>query len=87
MTKETVTLEYPFTFDGAEVTELHLRRPKMRDMKRAQKHKDELEKTVAMIADLAEVSPKLIDELDTADFTELSKLVAGFMGVSEDQTP
>lgn len=84
---ETITLEYPFTFDGEEITEITIRRPKMRDMKKAQKHKDNMEKSIHMIADLAEVSPKLVEELDTGDFASVSKMLGEFMGVSEEQTP
>lgn len=87
MTKETITLAHPFTFEGEAVTEIELRRPKMRDMKKAQKHKDDMEKSIHMMADLAEVTPKLIEELDTEDFKALSDKVADFMGVSEASTP
>ncbi len=83
---ETITLEYPFTFQGEEITELTIRRPKMRDMKKSQKHKDDMEKSIAMIADLAEVDPKLIEELDTEDFGTVSAKVGEFMGVSAEQT-
>lgn len=84
---ETITLQHPFTFDGEKITELKLRRPKMRDMKKAQNHKDDLEKSIHMIADLAEVSPKLVEELDTEDFGAVSAKVGEFMGVSEDMIP
>ncbi len=84
---ETITLQYPFTFEGQEITEITIRRPKMRDMKKAQKHKDDMEKSIHMIADLAEVSPKLVEELDTEDFGAVSAKVGEFMGVSGEQTP
>ena len=82
MTRETVTLQYPVTVDGETITALHIRRPKMRDMKRAQKHKDDLEKSIHMIADLAEVSLAVVEELDTADFTAASDKVGEFMAAS-----
>ncbi len=82
MTRETITLQYPVTVDGEEITELHIRRPKMADMKRGQKHKDDLEKSIHLIADLAEVTPKVVEELDTADFAAVSAKVGEFMGVS-----
>ena len=84
---ETIELEYPFEYKGEQVTEITIRRPKMRDMKKAQKHKDDMEKSINMIADLAEVEPKMIEELDTEDFGKVSAKVGEFMGVSEDQTP
>lgn len=82
MSRETVTLQYPVTVDGETITELALRRPKMRDMKRAQKHKDDLEKAIHMIADLAEVSPAVVEELDAADFAAVSDKLGEFMGAS-----
>lgn len=82
MTRETITLQYPVTIDGEEITELRLRRPKMRDMKRIQKHKDDLEKSIHLIADLAEQTPALIEELDAADFAAVSELVGNFMAAS-----
>lgn len=87
MTKETITLDYPFTFKGVEYAELELRRPKMRDMKKAQAHKDDMTKSIHMMADLCEVAPALIEELDTADFEKVSAKVGEFMGVSADPTP
>ena len=84
---ETITLKYPFTYQGEEITQITIRRPKMRDMKKAQKHKDDMEKSIHMIADLAEVSPGLVEELDTEDFGAVSAKVGEFMGVSADQTP
>lgn len=87
MTTETIQLAYPFEYGGEQITELTIRRPKMRDMKKGQKYKDDMEKSMRMIADLAEVEPGLIEELDTEDFGTVSKRVGEFMGVSEDQTP
>ena len=83
MTRETITLQYPVTVDGETITELTLRRPKMADMKRGQKHKNDLEKSMHLIADLAEVTPKVVEELDTADFAAVSAKVGEFMGVSD----
>lgn len=87
MTTETVKLEYPFTHQGTEYDELNIRRPKMRDMKKAQQHKDDMVKSINMMADLCEVTPAVIEELDTADFQTVSDKVGEFMGVSADQTP
>lgn len=82
MTRETITLQYPVTVDGEEITELHIRRPKVADLKRGQKHKNDLEKSIHLIADLAEVSPMAVQELDAADFATVSAKVGEFMGVS-----
>jgi hypothetical protein len=87
MSRETIELQYPVTVDGEEYTVFSLRRPKMRDMKKQQKHKDDLDKATAMIADLAEVSTKVVDELDPVDFTALSDWVGKCMPNAEGMTP
>jgi hypothetical protein len=86
MTTETVTLKYPFTHKGEEIVDLKIRRPKMRDMKKAEAVKDDLEKSLTMIALLAEVEPAVIEELDTEDFKAAADVVGKFMGVSEQTT-
>ncbi len=75
-------LRHPIFVGGEEITSLHLRRPKARDLIRAQKVKDELEKVAAMIGDLAEVSPAVVQELDAADFAAVGELIGNFMTVS-----
>lgn len=84
-TDETYPLEYPFTYKGEEVTELTIRRPKLRDLKKADKIKDELTKSISMLADLAEIEPTALDEMDPHDFNNASKIVAVFLGVSEEE--
>ena len=37
-------------------------------MKKAEKYKTDMQKSIGMIADLAEVDPRLVEELDTEDF-------------------
>lgn len=80
---QTITLQHPINADGEDITELTIRRPKMRDIKRAQKHKDDIERSMALIADLAEISPKAVEELDAADFEAVSKIVGEYMGRSD----
>lgn len=80
---QTVTLQFPVNVDGEDITELRIRRPKMRDIKRAQKHKDDIERSMSLISDLAEISPKAVEELDAADFTAASKIVGEFMAQSD----
>ncbi len=87
MHKETIELQFPFTHQGIEYSELSIRRPKMRDMKKAQQHKNDMTKSIHMMADLAEVTPAVIEELDTQDFKTVSDKLGEFMGVSADQTP
>lgn len=82
---ETYTLEYPFTYKGEEVTELVIRRPKMRDLKKFDGIKDTMKKAFTMLSDLAEIEPGAVEELDPVDFNTASKLIADFLGVSEEE--
>lgn len=87
MTREVITLQYPITVDGETYNDLSLRRPKMRDMKKQQSQRDDLDKATSMIADLAEVPLKVVDELDPVDFTAVSDWVGKCMPNTEDLTP
>lgn len=80
---ETIRLQYPVTVDGEDIAEITLRRPKVADLKRAEKHKDNFEKSIRIIADLAKVSPKVVEELDASDFAAVSAKVGEFMGASD----
>ena len=80
---ETIRLQYPVTVDGEDITEITLRRPKVADLKRAEKHKDNFEKSIRIIADLAEISPQVVEELDASDFAAVTAKVGEFMGASD----
>lgn len=83
MARETYTLKYPVTVDGQSYEALSLRRPKARDMIKARKSKDELEQMAAMVADLAEVPPKVVHELDAEDFAGIGEVIAGFLPTAQ----
>lgn len=72
-------LRYPVNVGGEEIANLSLRRPKTRDMIRANKVKDDLEKVSSMICDLAEVTPAVVNELDAADFAAVGEMIGNFM--------
>jgi len=82
---ETITLEFPFEHKGETYEELVVRRPKMRDLKKFEGIKDKMKKAITMLADLAEVTPDTIDEMDPTDFDKASRVIAGFLGVSEEE--
>ena len=76
----TITLKHPITADGREVAELTLRRPKVRDLERMDKVAGEMAKAVTLVADLAEISPDQVRELDAEDFTAVAERLGGFLG-------
>ena len=68
-------LKYPVTVDGAEVAGLDMRRAKARDSRdAAQGGGSPGEVEIRLFANLCEVSPKVIEELDMADYVRLQKL-------------
>ena len=66
-------LKYPVTFKGQQVDKLTLRRPKHRDLQNLETRKGgDIAKSTLMIADLAQVEPELISELDVEDSAAIS---------------
>lgn len=82
----TVTLQYPVTHQGTEYTSLSMRRPKVRDDKAARKlAKDPAEQEIRLFANLCEVAPDVIDELDLADYQALQEAFRGFFPSAADR--
>ncbi len=75
-----IELTYPLKIAGAEVSVLNLRRPKVRDLEQMDKQSGDIAKTVTLIANLAEITPEQVRELDAEDFAVVSEMVAGFLG-------
>ena len=75
----TIKLKHPITVDGREVAQLTLRRPKVRDLERMDKVSGEIAKAVTLVADLAELSPDQVRELDAEDFTAVAEALGDFL--------
>ena len=77
----TYTLTEPIEVDGEQVTELQVRRLKVRDIRAASKRGkgDDVDMGVHMVALVTDLTPEQVDELDAADFVALSEVVAGFL--------
>ena len=80
--KTRVELEYPVTVAGAETAELHMRRPKVRDERDARRaagaDATDGEREIVLLANLCEVAPELLLELDMADYQRLQEAFTGF---------
>lgn len=74
MTKQNFPLKFPVEdFGGERITELNLRRPKGGDVRRINEAKGSaIALSFKMMADLAEVDTKLIDELDPEDIAAIN---------------
>lgn len=76
----TITLKLPITVAGAAYTALTMRRPKVRDMLTAERAGgNDAEREIRTFANLCEVSPEVIEELDLADYQQLQQAYRGFL--------
>ncbi len=79
MTK-TIELKSPVQANGAEVTKLSMREPKVRDMLAAEKATNssgELE--ILMFASICEVAPSVIEDLTMADYLRVQAAYQDFL--------
>ena len=75
----TIKLQHPFTLNGEEIVALTLRRPKVRDRLIAEKSQgSEVEKEIRLIANLCEVAPDCIENLDMADYMACQETLGSF---------
>ena len=78
--KTIITLSYPIEFAGRKITEVNLRRAKTKDVLNAKKmHKDDEDIQLAIIANLGEIEPDALKELDMADYKKISETIEGFL--------
>ncbi len=78
-----IKLENPIKIDGVEVNEISLRPPKVRDLiASSKKNIDEAEKEVNLIANLGEISPEAIQELDLRDYIKIQEWLRDFLSAS-----
>ena len=78
----TIKLEFPVTVDGQAYTELQMRRCKVKDRRIASKQPTPADQEVTLIANLCEVPPNVIDELDAMDYEKCAEALRGFFGSS-----
>lgn len=76
----TVELITPITVDGATLSQLTVRRPKVRDMLAMENTaKNDAEKEINLFANLCEVNPDSLYELDMSDYSKLQKAYQDFL--------
>lgn len=80
MSKAKIELTHSIEIDGAKVGVIQLRRPKVRDMLSVEKSVDnDAEKEIQLFANLSELSPDNLLELDMADYAKLQKAYQDFL--------
>jgi hypothetical protein len=78
---ETINLVHPVMSAGVELRSLSMRRPKVRDQLAVDRDKrSEAEKEVRLFANLCEVAPETIEDLDMADYAKLQETYRVFIG-------
>nr|BAD16807.1 similar to hypothetical protein [Pseudomonas aeruginosa PA01] [Wolbachia phage WOcauB1] len=77
---QKVKLTEPIKIDGILVSELTLRRPKVRDRLAVERMgNSDAEKEVALIANLASISREAVEEFDLADYNKIQETLQGFL--------
>lgn len=79
---QKIKLQYPVTIDGVLISELNMRRSKVKDRLAvaAMQGKTDEEKEIVLFANLCDVSPDVIRELDESDYPAVQKVYIGFFG-------
>jgi hypothetical protein len=75
-----IKLIEPIKIDGVNISELTLRRPKVRDRLAVERlGTNDAEKEVALIANLADIPKDAVEELDLADYAKIQEALQGFL--------
>ncbi len=79
---DRVPLSHPLKVGETTVTEVTLRRPKVRDLRALERLRapgtGEIDQGVAMAAMLCDLPLEAVDEMDASDFAAISEAIAGF---------
>lgn len=74
-----IQLKSPITVNGATVAQVALRRPKVKDMRAASAAaSDAATQEIALIANLCDLAPSDIEELDFGDYAAIQKVLKRF---------
>ena len=82
-----ITLTHPVEAEGRTITALTMRRPKVRDERDARRGAaDEEEREIVLFANLCEVAPETVHEMDLEDYRRLQQAFLGFFGAAGQAT-
>ena len=78
---QTIKLQYPVEIGGAKTSELSMRRSKVKDRLAVSKMQGtDADKEIRLFANLCEVEPAVIEEMDEADYKKLQDTFTSFLG-------
>lgn len=77
---QNIKLNYPIESSGSTITDLNMRRSKVKDrlIVAKMKNSSDEEKEIRLFANLCEVAPNIIEELDESDYANLQKAYMDF---------
>ena len=86
---QNIKLNYPIKSDGTNIADLNMRRSKVKDRLVVAKMKSasDEEKEIRLFANLCEVQPSIIEDLDESDYATLQKAYMDFFkyeGISDE---
>lgn len=76
-----LALQHPINVEGSDVTELQIRRPKLKDLKGlnlADLESLSGEALIQLISSLAEIPPSSAEQIDVADFDAIGDMIQSF---------
>ena len=77
---QIVELNYPINIDGQTVNKIEMRRPRVKDMRSADKvDGSDADREIRLFAVLSHINPEDLDELDLADYQQLQKAYSDFL--------
>ncbi len=84
-TVEKLKLDHPFSADGKTLTEVSIRRPKVKDIRSIDvvKNQGDLQQGLTMASLLTGISIDALDEMDAGDFARVSEVVMSFLPKSQ----
>ena len=76
----TITLDFPIKVDGVEISTISIRRPKVNDILVAEKSSNgsSTDSEIQTFANLCQLTPADIRELDFGDYKKLQQAFTGF---------
>lgn len=78
-----VRLNYPIEFNGQAISVVRMRRCKVKDRRAAAKQwKTPEEQEIGLIANLCDLPPGAIDELDSVDYNKIQEHLRDFFGLN-----
>ncbi len=80
---QIIELKYPVESSGQILQKLTMRRSKVKDrlLVAKMKNSSDEEKEIRLFANLCEVEPQVIEELDESDYANLQKLYLSFFAL------